>query len=45
MLHERAYRTRRLLQGNDTSGLSIVVLIVFEKRGLDCIQLALVVQT
>jgi len=45
MPHDRAYQIRRISQGNTRRSLSIVVLIVFEKRFLNCTQLALVVET
>ena len=44
MLHDRAYLTQRITQGNASRSLSIVVLIVFEKCFLNRIQLALVVE-
>ena len=45
MPHDRAYRIRGISQDNARRSLCVVVLIVFEKRFLNCIQLALVVGT
>jgi len=45
ILHDRAYRIRRISQGNARRSLSIVILIVVIKRFFNCIQLALVVET
>ena len=45
MPHDGAYRIRRISQGNARFSLSIVILIEFENRFLNCIQLALVVET